>query len=82
MRFKKIGNLLDGDVIACLQTTFRRMEHLAYLTIFHIIEITELEHGTLHIRQSRDSLLKHRLSLIPVKIGVCHQRVGEHHILV
>lgn len=64
-------------MIGCLEGTFRRVEPLAHLTIFHLFEVTKLEDDTLNIRQAGYSLLQQRLDLRTIKIIVGHQTIGH-----
>ena len=64
-------------MIGCLEGTFRRVEPLAHLTIFHLFEVTKLEDNTLNIGQTGHSLLQQCLHLSTVKIVVGHQAIGH-----
>ncbi len=64
-------------MIGCLEGTFRRVEPLAHLTIFHLFEVTKLENDTLNIGQAGHSLLQQCLHLSTVKIVVGHQAIGH-----
>ena len=64
-------------MIGCLEGTFRRVEPLAHLTVFHLFEVTKLEDNTLNIGQAGHSLLQQRLHLSTIKIIVGHQTIGH-----
>ena len=77
VRLKKFRNFFNGYVIGCLEGTFRRVEPLAHLTVFHLFEVTKLEDDTLNIGQAGHSLLQQCLHLSTVKIVVGHQAIGH-----
>lgn len=77
VRLKKFRNFFNGYMIGCLEGTFRRVEPLAHLTIFHLFEVTKLEDDTLNIGQAGHSLLQQCLHLSTIKIIVGHQTIGH-----
>ena len=77
VRLKKFRYFFYGYVIGCLEGTFRRVEPLAHLTVFHLFEVTELKDNTLYIRQAGHSLLQQCLHLSTIKIIVGHQTIGH-----
>ena len=64
-------------MIGCLEGTFRRVEPLAHLTIFHLFKVMELKDNTLYIGQAGHSLLQQCLHLSTIKIIVGHQTIGH-----
>lgn len=77
VRLKKFRNFFNGYMIGCLEGTFRRVEPLAHLTVFHLFEVTKLEDDTLNIGQAGHSLLQQCLHLSTIKIIVGHQTIGH-----
>ena len=69
-------------MIRCLEGTFRRVEALAHLTIFHLFKVTELKDNTLYIRQAGYSLLQQCLHLSTIKIIVGHQTICHRQNIV
>ena len=56
--FKKMRYFFHGDMVACFQRTFRCLQNLAYLGVFHVFVVFQLEDRALHIRQFLQSLLQ------------------------
>ena len=57
MGLKKFRYFFDGDMIGCLQGSFRGVEQLTDLTVFPFLEITKLEDDPLHFGQRSYCLL-------------------------
>ena len=64
-------------MIGGLEGTLGGVEYLGNLAVFHLIVIAHQEDGTLHIGQGGNGLLKHRLHLGAIEIGICLKRQGD-----
>lgn len=77
MRFQIIGHLFHGKVIGSLQCSLRSAKHLTHIFIFHIVIITQREHGALHFGQRGNGFLQKRIRTVAIKIGVGSQTAGQ-----
>ena len=72
MRLHKRRYLFHGYMIAGLQRSLSRVEHLAYVGIFHFVLVAQVEQHTLNLWQSGDGFLQQSLCHVAVEIVISH----------